>query len=234
MYRPHQLLETGAPMAGKGITMTDELREYMLAHSDPPRSDVHRRLMERTAQEMGDLSMMQIAAEQGPWLTFTARSMGVSNAVEVGTFTGYSALCIAEGLAPGGKLHCLDIDADFVHIGRPFWQEAGVADRIEVTIAPALETLQALPHDDPIDFAFIDADKENYCAYYEELLGRVAPGGLIVADNTLWAGAVLDESVDDSSTVAIRQFNDMVAADERVDSLMVNIGDGLMLARKRG
>ncbi len=222
-------------MAGKGITMTDGLREYLLAHSDPPRSDIHSRLVERTSEAMGDLSIMQIAQEQGPWLTFTVRQLGVRHAVEVGTFTGYSALCIAEGLPEDGRLHCFDISSEFVDVGRPYWEEAGVDGRIEVTIGGALESLRALPADDPIDLAFIDADKENYGAYYEELLSRLAPGGLIVADNALWSGAVLDADPEtaDESTAALMAFNDMVASDDRVDALLLNVGDGLMLARKR-
>lgn len=220
-------------MGGKGITLTDEMTEYLVAHSDPPRSDVHDRLIAATAEAMGDLSIMQVAPEQGPWLTFMARLLGAGRAVEVGTFTGYSALCIAEGLGSAGRLSCFDISAEFVDVGRPFWAEAGVADRIDVTIGPAAEGLAQLPADDQIDLAFIDADKTGYADYYGELLPRMRVGGLIVADNTLWSGRVIDDTVDDPDTVAIRAYNDMVVADDRVDALLVNIGDGLMLARKR-
>lgn len=219
-------------MAGKGITMTDELRDYLVAHSDPPRSDVHRRLVEATREAAGDLSIMQVAEEQGPWLTFTAASLGVERAVEIGTFTGYSALCIAQGLAPGGHLTCFDLSADWVDVGRPYWEEAGVADRIDVVIGPATETLEGLG-DEPLDFVFIDADKESYATYYETLLPKVRPGGLIVADNALWSGNVADPAMDDEWTVCIREFNDLVAADPRVDALLLNVGDGLMVARKR-
>ncbi|MCB1012267.1 MAG: class I SAM-dependent methyltransferase [Microthrixaceae bacterium] len=220
-------------MGGKGITLTDEMTEYLVAHSDPPRSDVHDRLIAATAEAMGDLSIMQVAPEQGPWLTFMARLLGAGRAVEVGTFTGYSALCIAEGLGSAGRLSCFDISAEFVDVGRPFWAEAGVADRIDVTIGPAADGLAQLPADDQIDLAFIDADKTGYADYYGELLPRMRVGGLIVADNTLWSGRVIDDTVDDPDTVAIRAYNDMVVADDRVDALLVNIGDGLMLARKR-
>jgi len=221
-------------MAGKGIPVTDELRGYLVAHSDPPRTDVHRRLVTHTREVIGDLSIMQVAEEQGPWLSFMVKLLGASRVVEVGTFTGYSALCIAEALPSDGHLTCFDVSSEWVDVGRPFWAEAGVADRIEVVIGPALETLGGLPVDGPpIDLAFVDADKENYTAYYELLLARLRPGGLIVTDNTLWSGAVIDDSVTDASTVAIREFNDMVAADDRVDALLVNVGDGLMLARKR-
>ena len=222
-------------MAGKGITMTDELRRYLVAHSDPPRSDVHRRLVEHTSELLGDLSIMQVAEEQGPWLTFTTRMLGVRNAVEVGTFTGYSALCIAEGLPPDGRLRCFDLEAEWVDVGRPYWEEAGVADRIEVSIGPASEGLAALPEGEWIDLAFIDADKENYLAYYEELLPRMVPGGLVVADNALWSATVLEVGSEDPdpSREAIVAYNRAVAADDRVDALLLNVGDGLMLARKR-
>ena len=220
-------------MAGKAITMNEELAAYLVAHCDPPRSGVHNRLIEYTAELMGDLSVMQVAPEQGPWLTFMARLIGARRAVEVGTFTGYSALCIAEGLAEPARLTCFDISSEFVDVGRPFWAEAGVADRIEVVIGPASENLADLRADETIDLAFIDADKTGYAAYYEELLPRIRPGGLLIADNTLWSGRVVDADVTDEDTEAIRAFNDMVVADERVDALLVNIGDGLMLARKR-
>lgn len=219
-------------MAGKGITMTEELRAYLVAHSDPPRSDVHQRLVTATREAAGDLSIMQVAEEQGPWLTFTVASLGAGRAVEVGTFTGYSALCIAEGLSASGRLTCFDISADWVEVGRPFWEEAGVADRIEVVIGPALETLGGLG-EEPLDFVFLDADKESYAAYYEMLLPKVRPGGLVVADNTLWSGNVADPEQRDEWTEVIRDYNAMVVADGRVDALLLNVGDGLMVARKR-
>jgi caffeoyl-CoA O-methyltransferase len=219
-------------MADKGIPMTDELRAYLVAHS-LPRSDVHRELVAVTEEAMGDLSGMQIAEEQGPFLTFLARMVGTQLAVEVGTFTGLSALCIADGLSDGGRLHCFDISDEYVSVGRPFWERAGVADRIEVHIGPAAGTLAAFRPDRPVDLAFIDADKPGYRTYYERLVDLLRPGGLIVIDNTLWSGTVVDPAVDDENTRAIREINDHVAADDRVDATLVNVGDGLMLARKR-
>ena len=219
-------------MAGKGIQMTEELRDYLVAHSIP-RSDVERELVGATREVMGDLSMMQIAEEQGPFLTLLARTVGTSLAVEVGTFTGLSAMCIAEGLEDGGRLHCFDISDEYVSVGRPYWERAGLADRIEVHIGPAAETVAAFEPGRPVDLAFIDADKPGYAAYYERLLALLRPGGMIVIDNTLWGGAVIDRSVDDDNTQAIRAINDAVAADDRVDATLVNVGDGLMLARKR-
>jgi len=220
-------------MAGKGITLTEDLRSYIVAHSDPPRTDVHRRMVETTREAMGGLSIMQVAEEQGPWLSFMVGLIGARRAVEVGTFTGYSALCMAEALPADGHLHCFDVSSEYVDRGRPFWAEAGLDDRIGVTIGPAADTLSALPDGDPVDFAFLDADKPGYATYYEVLLPRMRQGGLIVADNTLWSGSIIDASVTDEDTEALRAYNDMVVEDNRVDALMVNVGDGLTLARKR-
>jgi len=155
------------------------------------------------------------------------------NVVEVGTFTGYSALCVARGLADDGRLLCCDVSEEWTAIGRRAWERAGVAHRIDLRIAPALETLRALPADTEIDLAFIDADKPSYAAYYEELLTRLRPGGLIVVDNVLWDGNVVNPDAQDENTVAIRAFNDLVAADERVDRVMLAVSDGLTLLRKR-
>jgi caffeoyl-CoA O-methyltransferase len=218
-------------MAGKQIPLTEELRAYLVEHSDPPRSQVHRDLVALTAEQLGGIAIMQVAEEQGPWLSFMVRLTRARRAVEVGTFTGYSALCIAEALPADGTLTCFDISSEWVDMGRPFWDTAGVADKIDVVIGNATETMSAL--EGPVDFAFVDADKTNYLTYYETILAVMEPGGVIVADNTLWSGAVLDENDQSEDTVAIRDFNRHVVEDDRVDALLVNIGDGLMLARKR-
>lgn len=217
-------------MAGKGITVTDDLIDYLLAHSIP-RTDLHRELVEVTKAAMGDRSIMQISPEQGPLLTFLARLVGAREAIEIGTFTGLSALCIAEGLAEGGRLTCFDVSEEYVATGRPYWQRAGVGDRIDVVIGPAAETLAAFSPSRPVDLAFVDADKTSYGIYYELLLERMRPGGLIVFDNALYSGAVLGPSTDES-TRAIMAVNDLVADDDRVDAVLVNVGDGLLLARK--
>jgi caffeoyl-CoA O-methyltransferase len=153
--------------------------------------------------------------------------------VEVGTFTGYSSLCIARGLAPGGRLICCDVSEEWTSIGRRHWEQAAVADRIDLRIAPAVETLRALPKEPSIDLAFIDADKSHYLDYYEEIVERVRPNGVVLVDNVLWSGRVLDQEAKDDDTVAIRAFNDHVVADDRVDVVMLPIGDGLTLARKK-
>jgi caffeoyl-CoA O-methyltransferase len=215
----------------KSFNLSPEIHQYLVAHGTPP-DDVQQALIERTS-ELGGISMMQIAPEQGAFMTILTRLLGVQHAVEVGTFTGYSSLCIARGLADGGKLVCCDVSDEWTSIGREYWERAGVADRIDLRIAPALETIATLPDTEHIDLVFIDADKENYANYYDALLPRLRTNGVILVDNTLWSGAVIDESRDDSSTVAIRGFNDMVAADDRVDSVQLAISDGLTLLRKR-
>jgi caffeoyl-CoA O-methyltransferase len=191
-------------------------------------------LRARTA-ELGRAAGMQVSADEGALLTLLTRVVGARRAVEVGTFTGYSSICIARGLADGGHLLCCDVDEKVTAIARAAWAQAGVEDRIELRIAPALETLQALPPDSTIDLAFIDADKGGYVDYYEELLPRLRPGGVILADNTLWSGRVADEPSDDEhdNTAAIRRFNDHVAADQRVDSYILPVSDGLTVIRKR-
>jgi caffeoyl-CoA O-methyltransferase len=215
----------------KSFHLSPEIHQYLVAHGTPP-DDVQQALIERTS-ELGGISMMQIAPEQGAFMTILTRLLGVRHAVEVGTFTGYSSLCIARGLADGGKIVCCDVSDEWTAIAREYWERAGVADRIDLRIAPALETLATLPDDEHLDLVFIDADKENYANYYDALLPRLRQNGVILVDNTLWMGAVIDESRDDTSTVAIRAFNDMVAADDRVDTVQLAISDGLTLLRKR-
>jgi predicted O-methyltransferase YrrM len=215
----------------KSFQLSADIHAYLLAHGTPP-DDVLRSLIDETAA-LGMIAGMQVAPEQGTLLQILTALTGGQRAVEVGTFTGYSALCIARGLAPGGRLLCCDVSEEWTAIGRRHWERAGVADRIDLRIAPAIDTLRALPGDENIDFAFIDADKPSYHAYYEELLARLRPNGLIVVDNVLWGGNVIDESVDDENTLAIRAFNDAVAADERVDRVMIPVSDGLTLLRKR-
>ena len=182
---------------------------------------------------LGDISMMQIAPDQGALLTMLVRLLGARKAVEVGTFTGYSAISIARGLAPGGSLLCCDVSEEWTSMARRYFTRAGLDDTIELRIAPAAETLRALPDQDDIDFAFIDADKTGYRDYYEQLLPRMRAGGLIVFDNVLWLGQVARKEDQSDDTVAIRELNDAVIADQRVDAVMVSVADGLLLARKR-
>jgi caffeoyl-CoA O-methyltransferase len=214
----------------KGIGLTSELHQYLMANGSEPDA-VQQSLIDSTAA-LGGVARMQIAPEQGAFMTFLARTLGVRRAVEVGTFTGYSALAIARGLAPGGSLLCCDVSETWTDIAKAHWQRAGVADRIELRIAPALDTLRALPREQNIDLAFIDADKTNYAAYYTEILDRLSPNGVMLIDNVLWSGRVIDASATDDDTVAIRAFNAMVLADARVESVMLPISDGLTLIRR--
>ena len=206
------------------------IARYIAEHTAPPDAAL-RALQDRTSA-LGGAARMQIGADQGALMTLLTRLVDARQAVEVGTFTGFSSICIARGLAPGGRLLCCDVSEEYTAIAKEAWVEAGVADRIELRLAPALQTLQALPPDPTIDLVFIDADKGGYASYYEELVPRVRSGGLLLADNTLWSGRVVDGSATDDDTTAIRAFNDRVAADDLVDSFILPVGDGLTLILK--
>ena len=215
----------------KFTPLTDELHDYMVAHG-ARQDEVLRRVQEETAA-MGDIAVMQIAPDQGAFMTLLARLIGAREAIELGTFTGYSAICIARGLAPGGRLIACELSEEYAEIAARNLERAGVADRVEIRIGPALETVRELPDREVLDLAFIDADKEAYPDYYEEVLARTRPGGLVVIDNVLASGRLLDPDEKSEQVEAIRRTNELVAGDERVDSAMVAIADGLMFARKR-
>jgi caffeoyl-CoA O-methyltransferase len=217
--------------APKSFFLTPEIHAYVLEHGTPP-DDVQRALIDETAR-LGGISLMQVAPEQGAFMTLLARLVGARRAIEVGTFTGYSALAIARGLTDDGYLLCCDVSEEWTAVARRHWERAGVGHKIELRLAPALDTLRALPAQEAFDLAFIDADKRSYGQYYEELLTRLRPNGVILVDNTLWMGTVVDPSVTDDDTEAIRAFNDRVAADDRVDCVMLAVSDGLTLLRKR-
>jgi caffeoyl-CoA O-methyltransferase len=215
----------------KSFHLSPEIHDYLVRHGTPP-DEIQRALIEET-KRLGGIAIMQIAPEQGAFMTLLAKLIGARRAIEVGTFTGYSALCLARGLADDGHLLCCDISEEWTRIGLPYWEKAGVAHKIELRLGPAAETLRALPADPVVDIAFIDADKGGYPVYYEEILARLRPGGLILVDNVLFMGTVVDPSVTNESVVAIRAFNDLLARDERVDRVMIAVGDGLTLLRKR-
>jgi len=178
---------------------------------------------------------MQIGADQGVFLAFLVRLIGARNAIEIGTFTGYSAIAVASALAPGGRLVCCDVSDEWTSIARRYWAEAGLSDRIELHLRPAQETLAELSRKHgpgTFDFAFIDADKTGYDTYYEACLSLLRPGGLIAIDNVLWSGSVADPSNQEKDTVALRALNVKIRDDRRVDACLVSLGDGVMLARK--
>ncbi len=218
-------------MPDKFTTLTEDLYHYLVerrSERDPTLA-----ALARETEELGPLSLMQVAPEQGAFLTLLARSVGARSAVEVGTFTGYSALCLARGLGADGRLMCCDVSEEWTAIARRYWERAGVGHKIDLRIGPALDTLRGLPTSTQFDIAFVDADKPNYRAYYEEILTRLRPNGLILFDNVLWMGLVLDAASTDKSTRAIRELNDLLAVDRRVETVMLPVADGLTIVRKR-
>lgn len=208
-----------------------EIDEYAATHSTGP--DVRQLELQRVTQEKtGAAAAMQIGDDQAVLMEMLVRAMGAKRAVEVGTFTGYSALAVARGLGPDGRLLCCDVSEEWTAIARAAWQEAGVADRIDLRIGSGLETLRALPLGEQFDFAFIDADKTGYADYYEEILIRLRPGGLIFLDNMLQSGRVVDKSAHDDNVAAIRSLNDAIVEDARVRVVLVPLGDGVSFVQK--
>ncbi|MFD6470026.1 O-methyltransferase [Streptomyces goshikiensis] len=216
---------------GNSTKITDELYQYMLAHN-PPLDEIQRGLVETTYAKFPDAAGMQSAQEQGPLLAFLVRLTGARHIVEVGTFTGFSALSMAQALPAGGRLITCDVSEEWTAYGREAWQAAGVSDRVELRISPALDTLRAMPEEPHIDMAYVDADKESQIGYWEELVPRLRPGGLIVTDNTLFHGSVLDENAT-GSAAGVQAYNRHVAGDARMDSVLLAISDGLTLSRKK-
>ncbi len=207
--------------------------DYAAAHSTGPDAD-QLELQRITREKTGRAAGMQIGDDQAVLMEMLVRAMGATRAVEIGTFTGYSALAVARGLGPGGRLLCCDLSQEWTSIARAAWQEAGVADRIDLRVGPGLETLRALPPDEQFDFAFIDADKPGYARYYEEVLIRLRSGGLMLLDNTLQGGHVVGHLADDEDVTAIRSLNDAIAADPRVKVVLIPIGDGVSVVQKLG
>ena len=220
-------------MSNRTLNLTDRLYDYVLAVSlrEPP---LLARLREETA-ELPDAEM-QISPEQGQLMAFLAELIEARRCLEVGTYTGYSALSVARVLPPDGEVVTCDIDETATAVARRYWAEAGVADKIRLHLAPASETLERLIAEgrgESFDFAFIDADKENYGAYYEQVLALLRPGGLMLIDNVLWSGAVADPAREDPDTVAIRALNETLRDDARVSLSLLPVSDGLSLVRKR-
>jgi predicted O-methyltransferase YrrM len=220
-------------MSSRTIPMTDKLYDYLLAVSlrEPP-------LLAALRAETAKLpdAGMQISPEQGQFMALLVELIGARRAIEVGTFTGYSALCVAQALPADGKVIACDISEEFTAVARRYWAKSGIADRIELRLAPALDTLKSLLAGGgagSFDFAFIDADKTQYDAYYEAILKLLRPGGLVTIDNVLWSGAVADGRKRDADTVALRALNEKLRTDKRITLSMLPIGDGLTLACKR-
>ena len=215
-------------MAGRAPFLPEKISRYIAQHSvREPR--VLRELRAATAKL--PMAGMQIGADQGQFMAILVRMLGAKRCLEIGTFTGYSALAVALALPKDGRIVCCDVSEEWTAIGRPFWKKAGVEKKIDLRIAPALETLKKLKG--PFDFAFIDADKENYLAYYERCLKLLRRGGVIAVDNVLWSGEVANDGTRDATTVALREFNDALHEDRRVDIALLSIGDGVTLALKK-
>jgi predicted O-methyltransferase YrrM len=220
-------------MSNKTIGLSDRLYNYLLSNSlrEP---EILAQLRHETAQH--PMSQMQIAPEQGQFMALVVQLLGAKKTLDIGVFTGYSALCVALALPEEGKVIACDVSEEYTAIARRYWEQAGVSHKIDLRIAPALETLDQLlaaGQAETFDFAFIDADKTNYGTYYERSLQLVRPGGLIVVDNVLWSGQVADPEVTDNRTDTIRAFNQKLHQDERVTLSMLPIADGLTLALKR-
>ncbi len=221
------------PVAGGDLEIiAPVIGDYLLRHctgADPLLGE----LVAATREAAGPAAGMQTSADEGAFLTMLTRLADAHYAVEVGVFTGYSSICIARGLAAGGRLLACDTSHEWTAIARRYWQRAGVADRIDLKVGPAIETLRAIPAGQRIDIAFIDADKAAYPAYYEEITSRLRPGGLVVLDNVFLGGRVLDPAYQEEHHQVMRRLNDRITADERMDSVMLPLRDGVTIARRR-
>ena len=205
-----------------------ELRDYIASHSSPP-DPVLKELSRETAARYPQHAHMQVDPVQGSLLTVLARAAKVRLAIEIGTFTGYSSICIARGLMLDGQLICCDISEEWTSVARKYWEKADLDSRIDLRLGPALDTIGSFPAEPMFDLAFIDADKDGYLAYWQELVPRMRPGGLLLVDNALWGGKVVG-SGQDGRVTHIREFNDLAAADSRVDLALTPVADGLFVA----
>jgi caffeoyl-CoA O-methyltransferase len=218
-------------MAPIPTDLTPELFEYVVAHSG--RLDEVAEALIADTQALGGAAGLQISPDEGAFLTLLTKLLGVRDALEIGTFTGFSALCIARGLAPDGHLTCCDVSEEWTTIARKHWAAAGLSDRIELRLGPGVQTLRAMPAEQSYDLVFLDADKPGYPDYWEEIVPRVRPGGVILVDNVFYHGSAVDPSANDAGTLGIRALNERARTDERVEATMLTISDGLLLARKR-
>ena len=216
----------------KYVALNDALYEYIVRHRSGAIDPVLDELRHET-ESLGEIARMLISPEQGDFLTLLTRLLGVRCAVEVGTFTGYSSICIARGLAHHGRLFCFDLNPEWAAIARRYWEKDGVSDRINLQLGDAKEALPAWEPSGPIDLAFIDADKPGYDAYFEILLPKMRSNGLFIFDNMVWGGRVIEQPLSDPDGLAIDRLNAKLAADERVETVLLPVADGLHFARKR-
>ena len=216
----------------KYVELTDALYDYVLRHRSHLVDPILQELRSET-ESLGEVARMLISPEQGDFLTILTKLLGVRSAIEVGTFTGYSSICLARGLAAGGRLFCFDINAEWTAIANRYWEKAGATDRIELQLGDAKEILVTWQPPEPLDLAFIDADKPGYDTYYELLLPKMKPNGLFIFDNMVWGGRVIEQPLTDPDGLAIDRLNTKLAGDPRVESVLLPVADGLHLARKR-
>mgnify|MGYP000044095228 CR=1 FL=1 len=220
-------------MSRSTFQLSEKVHDYLLGHSLRESTFCQQLREETRPMKMG---MMQVSPEQGQFMALLVHLCGARNIIEVGVYTGYSSLAMALALPENGRLLACDVSEEYTNIAQRYWSEAGVSSKIDLHLAPAIETLQTLRKDGAagrFDMAFIDADKAGYDAYYEHCLALLRQGGLIAVDNVLWGGSVIDPDKQDEDTLAIRAFNQKLLTDQRVDISLVPIGDGLTLARKR-
>ena len=217
-------------MTARNFLLSDALDAYVRAHTEPP-DPIARDLIAETAAL--PMAGMQIGPDEAGLLALLVRISGARDLIEVGTFTGYSSLAMASALPEGGRLLCCDVSEEWTAIARRYWRRAGVADRIELRLAPAIETLRALPAGPQFDLAFLDADKERYPDYFAELVPRLRPGALLLADNVLWSGAVADDADGRESTAGLRRFNQLAVDDDRLETVLLPAFDGLSISRRR-
>ena len=215
----------------KITSLTQDLYRFMLRNRTAE-EQLLGELRRETEQRIGRLAGMMISEEQGLLLRILVAAIGARRVVEVGTFTGYSAACMAAALPTDGRLVCCDVSQEWTSIGVPYWRRGGLSDRIDLRIAPALDTLRELPSQPPVDFAFVDADKDNYVAYFEALLPKLRPNGLLAFDNVMWHNWMMDAANQDAETIGIREFNDHILGDPRIETVMLHVGDGVTLIRK--
>jgi len=215
----------------KITSLTQDLYRFMLRNRTSE-DQLLGELRRETEERVGALAGMMISEEQGLFLRILVAAINAKRVVEVGTFTGYSAGCMAAALPADGRLLCCDVSEEWTSIGARYWRQGGLSDRIELRFAPALDTLRTLPGDPPLDFAFVDADKDNYVAYFEALLPKLRTNGLLAFDNVMWHNWMMDAANQDAETIGIREFNDHILGDPRIETVMLHVGDGLTLIRK--
>jgi caffeoyl-CoA O-methyltransferase len=227
-----QSAESQTHPPAKYVALTDQLYDYITRHRSGFVDPLLRDLRAET-ESLGEAARMLISHEQGDFLTLITRLLDARCAIEIGTFTGYSSICLARGLTTSGRLFCFDINSEWTAIARRYWAAEGVADRIELQLGDAKEKLLTWEPPHPLDLVFIDADKPGYDAYYEILLPKMKPNGLFIFDNMVWGGRVIEQPLTDPDGLAIDRLNQKLAADSRVESVLLPVADGLHFARKR-